>query len=107
MSIVTADEWLMARADGVPPRLLARMRSALGEIEPARPISSALGEAAVLCLNAALASTADRSGALDLLAADALLTAGCEAAADEDVEAVARFAADYGAARLGNLLHGP
>jgi hypothetical protein len=74
-------------------------------------LPSHLGEAALLCLNDALVRGNDRAAALDLLAADALLTYGCEAATeqdlaadDEDVRALENFAQAYGAAGLSRLL---
>ena len=67
--------------DSVPPslqnRIEAALRSAAGEgTGPRVPLM-----AAEACLRAALAVDGDRRGAIDLLAADALLTSACEAAA--------------------------
>src|SRR5690606_980843 len=55
---------------------------------------------------AALAEAHDRSGALHLLAADALLTYAFEAAAERGPEAVTALAERRGAARLALLLAG-
>jgi hypothetical protein len=104
MNASAARGWLDARAPGVPPRLLARMRGAVAEAEPAPDVPAQLGEAALSCLRSALAHGADRAAALDLLAADALLTYACEAAAEQEPGALARFTADYGASRLATLL---
>jgi hypothetical protein len=82
------------------------MRQALAAIgvTPGTDLPSQLGEAALVCLRAALRRADDRAAALDLLAADALLTYGCEAAAEQEDGAVTRFAESYGPARLARLL---
>ncbi|MGH7554379.1 MAG: hypothetical protein ACREMQ_15345 [Longimicrobiales bacterium] len=100
-----ARQWLGRREPSPPPRLLERMREALNACEPLpRDLSAQLGEAAVFCLRSALERPEQRASALDLLAADALLTYGCEAATLESPDAVERFAESYGAARLGSVL---
>lgn len=98
-------DWLGRREATTPTRLGARMRAALDPIE-AEPedVPSALGAAALVCLRDALAKGSHREAAVDLLAADALLTYGCEAAADAGPGALERFANEYGAARLAALL---
>jgi hypothetical protein len=102
-----ARQWLEQREPAPPPRLLERMRAALKANEPLpRDLSAQLGDAAVTCLQAALEDPERRASALDLLAADALLTYGCEAATLEGPEAVERFASAYGARKLGDALLG-
>lgn len=104
-------EWLEPRESGVPARLVARMRAAFDQLDPldAEPeeTPAALGSAALACLRDALAKGDRREAAIDLLAADALLTYGCEAAAEAAPGALERFANDYGAARLAALLPDP
>jgi len=101
--------WLAARLPEPPAALHARMDEALASLPPAESAAAAslesrLGEAAVACLAAALEKGESRDAAFDLLAADALLTYGCEAAVEAAPGAVARFAAQFGAARLAGLL---
>jgi hypothetical protein len=77
-----ARAWLAARAGGVPDALQARMEAAAAAAPPAAALDVAreLGDAALACLAAALAGGDDRAAAADLLAADGLITAACEAA---------------------------
>jgi uncharacterized membrane protein len=94
---VTVGEWLRAREPVPPPRLAARIASAIGSggSEPAP-------RAAEVCLDACERLLADvaarpsqgRESALDLLAADALATYALEAAAElpDSLEARAREA---------------
>jgi hypothetical protein len=80
------------------------MLEALNACEPLpHDLSAQLGEAAVSCLTSALERPEQRASALDLLAADALLTYGCEAATLESSDAVELFAKRYGAGRLGGI----
>ena len=88
--------WLDARCAEVPAGLLDRVREAvLASAQTLsadrEPVSQVLMDAAVSCMNAALQQGPQREAAVDLLAADALLTWACEAAVDE------------GAGRLGAL----
>jgi hypothetical protein len=101
--------WLDAQRPPPPGALAARMREALsapGE-DAGGTLAERLGEAALACLRAALESVHNRDGALDLLAADALLTYASAAAAEEGSEALDRFMAVYGSARLAVLLEEP
>lgn len=98
-------DWLARREPAVPARLVERMRAALDPLDGTpEDLPSALGSAAVACLRDALAKGDQREAALDLLAADALLTYGGEAAAEVGPAALERFATVYGATRLGALL---
>jgi hypothetical protein len=99
-----ARDWLLRRLPPPPRELLDRMLTALGESAPAVDLSSRLGEAAVVCLTAAIDRVGERAAALDLLAADALLTYACEAAAESEPGGLERFARDFGAERLALLL---
>lgn len=81
--------WLERREPRAPEPLFARMAEALsGRAEADVP--EALAGAALACLRAAVEGGRDRAAAWDLLAADALLTYACEAAAEAgpDVRAV-------------------
>jgi hypothetical protein len=79
--------WLRARRPSPPERLVARMEAALGKTN-ATTQSGALVEAAAKILeDLARHGANDRSAAIDLLAADALITYAIEAA----IEDVATF----------------
>ena len=80
------------------------MCAAVVQAEPSAAIHEQLAGAARHCLQAALARPAHRAAALDLLAADALLTHACAAAADAGPEELARFSASLDAAHFDELL---
>lgn len=97
--------WLTERVAG-PHTLLARMREALASTQASdRP--TRLGEAALACLRDALKQGRDRAAALPLLAADALLTSACEAAAEEGIDALERVCATLSAQRMAELIANP
>jgi hypothetical protein len=98
-----ARSWLDARANGAPDRLRERMNQALTGSNEAT-IADELAAAAESCLRAALKNPSQRASALDLLAADALLTHACEAAAEQGGDALARFAESWNAERFEQLL---
>jgi hypothetical protein len=99
-----AIEWLRERAADVPPELQARMELALlttgHDDAAAADVAHALAQAAVSCLRDALTTCEHRRAALPLLAADALITAAFEAAADRDPAAVAALCAEYDALHI-------
>jgi hypothetical protein len=100
-----AADWLMQHAEGVPAALHARMLEAVRASASAVDASAVttarqLAEAAVHCLRAALDQGDERSAALSLLAADALITSACEAAAADGPGALADLCADYAPERL-------
>jgi hypothetical protein len=76
--------WLASRADDVPPSLQARMELAVDGTAAATPpdVAGELTAAALACLQQAFANCDERGAAQHLLAADALITGACEAAAD-------------------------
>ncbi|HSK19770.1 MAG TPA: hypothetical protein VK912_11540 [Longimicrobiales bacterium] len=91
-----ARAWLATRAGAVPPALEARMESAMDDVVGQDTVPAALAAAARVCMRDALAAGDDRSAAVHLLAADALITYACEAAADgrdAEFDVVARAAA--------------
>jgi hypothetical protein len=97
--------WLTPRMEGAPGELRKRMLDATAwSGAPDIANSRALLAAALTCLDDALELGNERAAALELLAADALLTAACEAAAEEDdmsafvVEASAQLARRVGPA---------
>lgn len=77
------EAWFTARTAGAPPRLLeasaAWWHAASGDTAGAR-----LADAGRLALDAAIAAGASRDAALDLLAADALITLALLAEAEAD-----------------------
>lgn len=83
-----ARAWLAMRAGAVPPALEARMEAAVDGVIDDDTVPAALADAARACLREALAIGDDRAAALHLLAADALITYACEAAADKGGEAL-------------------
>jgi hypothetical protein len=124
----------LAALDGVPDTLYARMTRALDAVSDAAPgrwsgaVSGSthktdtheaggayeagaldepalLAAAALACLADALGHGDDRAAALHLLAADALLTVACEAAADagDPVARIGALAERYSVARLAPL----
>lgn len=96
--MTTAAAWLEPHLANAPESLRKRMLDALA---PAEDVPQALADAALNCLRAALAKPDD---ALDLLAADALLTHAFAAAAEHGDEAVARFAESLDASRFQTLI---
>ncbi len=85
-------EWLESQLDGAPGELTARMR----EFFPpgvAAPSAAELARAGRRALAAAVAGSPDRRAALDLLAADALVTLALAAQVESEPEGLERFAA--------------
>lgn len=100
-----ARAWLAMRAGAVPPELEAVMENAVDEvIGENMPIHHALAEAARICLRQVLRNCEQRTAALPLLAADALITYACEAAVDEPGDALAELARSCEPARLARML---
>lgn len=79
----------------VPARLAVRMQAALAALpaDTARDRPGRLRAAALDCLRSGIEAGDARVGALDLLAADALLTEAAATTAEAGPEAVAAFAA--------------
>ena len=92
----TVGEWLAAREPAPPPALAARLRELLGrdaleaDAQRAPELLLDAGEAVLARLLREAATT--RESALDLLAADALVTYAFEAAGDEPATLPARVA---------------
>ncbi len=81
--------WLQERIDQSPLPLQARLREAVSAIDPAADLPKALLAAARDLLDGVRDRVEHRDAALDLLAADGLLTLACEAVASLDEEALA------------------
>ena len=101
-----ARAWLAMRAGAVPPVLEARMESALDDVLDDDVVARALADAARSCLRDAMRAGEDRAAALHLLAADALITYACEAAAVGAAHDLDVLADTSGADRLSQLLEG-
>lgn len=99
-----ATHWLSERLVDAPEQLRARMFAALDTTSASTPVHERLALAARYCLLRALRDHANRASALDLLAADALLTHACEAAAEVDSDTLTAFAAAWDARRFEQLL---
>jgi hypothetical protein len=90
--------WIEARRPPAPPALRAAMLEAVAKAEPGErsvagtgdvATAERLADAGVHALARVAAVSSGRSHALELLAADALLTLACEAALDEAVAGAA------------------
>ena len=99
-----AEAWLEPRTAGAPESLRGRMLAALRNVPQAAGVADSLAAAALACLQDALRDPADRAHALDLLAADALFTHACEAAAADGSAALEQFARAWDATRFTQLL---
>lgn len=105
MSASAARTWLRARSPTAPAPLAGRMEDAvLATAGPTEGVAFHLAEAALVCLGSALDAGGSRSAGFDLLAADALLTCACEAAAEEGTATIEALTRAYGPARIAQLL---
>jgi hypothetical protein len=101
----TAADWLARETGDAPAALLHRMHEAVCALpDTDRALSEQLAAAALDCLRDALDRCDERAAALPLLAADALITAACEAAASEVPAALDRLAAACAPDRLAGLI---
>jgi len=94
--VSAARDWFEREAAGAPEALRAHAAGFLEDREPGADVAEDLAAAATAALAAALARRGDRSAALDLLAADALVTLALKARAVERPGALAAFAAALG-----------
>jgi hypothetical protein len=95
--------WLDGRTPAAPPALRVRMNASLAAVQ-GTSIASVLGEAALHALELAVEQCDERSAAVDLLAADALLTYAMEAAAEHGADTIEAVAMAYGGSRLVQLI---
>ena len=84
--------WFVDRTAGAPGALRARARHYLEAVPVAGSRAAALAAAAELALAAAVSRGRDRAAALDLLAADGLITLALLAQAEDRPEALGDFA---------------
>jgi len=78
------DAWLAARTEGAPEVLRQRVAAWVAKAGPGGDAGTALSAAGGAALEAAVLQGRDRSAALDLLAADALVTLALLARAEAD-----------------------
>ena len=86
--------WFAEHSAGAPAPLRERAARYLALRDQAADPAERLADAAVDALAAVLSHPGDRSAALDLLAADALVTLALKARAIEQPDQLARFAAE-------------
>lgn len=99
--------WLDARRPQAPASLRAAIDRALARTPPEDgPLEERLARAALAALRGVVREDGGRESAEALLAADALLTYACEAAAERGHEALGSLTAGLGPERFGALLPG-
>ncbi len=81
---MTAAEWLETRLGSAPGELRDRIRSLAAPVRSRTDLPRALAEAGRGALETVIAGNGNRSAALDLLAADALITLALLAQAESD-----------------------
>jgi hypothetical protein len=91
--VTAAQRWFAAQTEGAPGPLRERAAAYLELTARGGNVAGRLGSAAAAALATVLAHPGDRSVALDLLAADALLTLSLKAQAVHDPGSLAEFAA--------------
>jgi len=104
--VTELESWLAQRGADVPEQLRVRMQRAIAAVPSHGTFHERLMLAAEQCLVRGCAD-ASRASALELLAADALLTHACEAAAEAGCDVLEAFAAQWGAPRFATLADAP
>ncbi|MGH7471818.1 MAG: hypothetical protein ACRENP_28035, partial [Longimicrobiales bacterium] len=96
--------WLSRRETPPPFELERRVRRAIERLTaPATTVPDVLVAAAFQCMRDAARSGVQRSAANELLAADALLTYACEAAAEQGVDRLEQLTGDLDVNRFEEL----
>jgi hypothetical protein len=85
-------EWLDQNTVGAPPVLARRVRHYVSTVEADASIASTLATAATTALDTVARQPEGRAGALDLLAADALITLALLAQSGSDPSRLHEFA---------------
>lgn len=88
----TPDPWLALHTAGAPDSLRERVLAWAALTDPGQPMPERLSGAGRAALEAVLHSGQDRGVALDLLAADALVTLAFQAQAEEEPGKLRSFA---------------
>ncbi len=91
--VTAARDWFARESAGAPAALRERAGRFLESQSPTGDVARDLADASTRALTSALACPADRSAALDLLAADALVTLALKARAALAPGGLAGFAA--------------
>lgn len=94
------NDWLERQLDGAPAALVERTRYFRSQVG-GPPTPEGLAAAARLALLTAISRDRDRAGALDLLAADALVTLALAAHVEVDPASLSEFAASLLASGAG------
>lgn len=98
--------WIDDHLGDAPPSLVERMRE-LVRVSDGRTSAHALANAAAAGLRNAIEIGDKREAALDLLAADALLTHACELVASLDPDGLPGFVEEYGPDRIEARIEPP
>jgi hypothetical protein len=96
--------WLDARRPPAPPSIREAMDPWLREADPNEALHRRLALAGIRALEAVVARPSERNTATALLAADALLTYACEAAAEAGPHALDRLTGELGFDRFSQLI---
>lgn len=96
--------WIRRRSPPAPEVLVAAISDSIARREPVESLPRALAEAGLAALATVAQGPGDRPSASGLLAADALLTYACEAAAEEGEEALAALLGTLTPERFESLL---
>ena len=88
----SAMAWFLAKSGGSPIALRDRAGRYVGAVEGAGGVAATLAAAGLEALRRTVHSSGDRSAALDLLAADALVTLALLAQAETEPAGLAAFA---------------
>jgi len=90
--VTAARAWIADRVGHAPSELRLRILRDIAPVEATIPLPDALAAAGSAALERALAAPADRASALDLLAADGLITLALLAQAEVGPEGLGAFA---------------
>lgn len=96
--------WLDERDPPAPPTVRRALDPWLAGTDPTEPLEDRLAGAALRALEAVVAVPSERSMAHTLLAADALLTYACEAAAERGPDALVRLTGELSFERMSHLM---
>ena len=96
--------WLDERDPPAPAPVRQAMEEQLAGTDPADPLPRRLAHGAVRALKGVVSRPSDRSTAMTLLAADALLTYACEAAVEAGPDALEGITAELDFQRFTDLI---
>ncbi len=99
-----AARWLDARREPAPPSVRAEIDGLLVETDASRALHDRFAAAALIALQGVVDGPSDRASAMTLLAADALLTYACEAAAEVGPEALESLTVSLDFDRFSELM---